>query len=238
MMQLLLNLASNRDYQTYITKAGGLKPLVAMMSVHAEPRHYAGLALLKLADNFENHIDLLIERVMSSDYHIISAHYWRYLGPVLQCEDTTAHLVNLLQDDDYIERIPAICNALVTKDLSKHEYVILDALSKFSDDETAENFVSICQLVCRETKLCFRDILIKNSSKFESRINGRYYAEALGYQLRSEDLNLLPEIFSKELEFSFRWRKIEHFGLTVAASILSERNNYDNLCSSTKNNIL
>ena len=57
----LAHLASNRDYQTYITKAGGLKPLVAMMSVHAEPRHYAGLALLKLADNFENHISIAEE---------------------------------------------------------------------------------------------------------------------------------------------------------------------------------
>ena len=57
----LAHMASNRDYQTYITKAGGLKPLVAMMSVHAEPRHYAGLALLKLADNFENHISIAEE---------------------------------------------------------------------------------------------------------------------------------------------------------------------------------
>merc|ERR1711968_337779 len=32
-----------------------------MMSVHAEPRHYAGLALLKLADNFENHIAIAEE---------------------------------------------------------------------------------------------------------------------------------------------------------------------------------
>ena len=47
--------------QTRIVEAGALKPLVAMMSVHAEPRHYAGLALLKLADNFENHIAIAEE---------------------------------------------------------------------------------------------------------------------------------------------------------------------------------
>ena len=33
-----------------------IRPLVAMMSSNAESRHYAGLALLKLADNFENHL--------------------------------------------------------------------------------------------------------------------------------------------------------------------------------------
>ena len=49
------------SFQLRIAKAGGLKPLVAMMSVHAEPRHYAGLALLKLADNFENHIAIAEE---------------------------------------------------------------------------------------------------------------------------------------------------------------------------------
>ena len=32
-----------------------------MMAVEAEPRHYAGLALLKLADNFENHIRIAEE---------------------------------------------------------------------------------------------------------------------------------------------------------------------------------
>ncbi len=57
----LAHLSSNRDYQTRIVEAGALKPLVAMMSVHAEPRHYAGLALLKLADNFENHIAIAEE---------------------------------------------------------------------------------------------------------------------------------------------------------------------------------
>merc|ERR1711998_376604 len=40
---------------------GVLKPLVSMMAVQAEPRHYAGLALLKLADNFENHVAIAKE---------------------------------------------------------------------------------------------------------------------------------------------------------------------------------
>ena len=31
------------------------------MAVQAEPRHYAGLALLKLADNFENHVAIAKE---------------------------------------------------------------------------------------------------------------------------------------------------------------------------------
>lgn len=38
-----------------------MRPLVSMMSVEAEPRHYAGLALLKLADNFENHVRIAEE---------------------------------------------------------------------------------------------------------------------------------------------------------------------------------
>merc|ERR1712100_808906 len=40
---------------------GCLRPLVSMMGVNAEPRHYAGLALLKLADNFNNHIKIAEE---------------------------------------------------------------------------------------------------------------------------------------------------------------------------------
>ena len=44
-----------------MVKAGALKPLVSMMSVHAQPRHYAGLALLKLADNSENHLAIAEE---------------------------------------------------------------------------------------------------------------------------------------------------------------------------------
>lgn len=40
---------------------GAVRPLVAMLSSDAEPRHYAGLALLKLADNFENHLKIAEE---------------------------------------------------------------------------------------------------------------------------------------------------------------------------------
>ena len=47
--------------QVRLVEAGALRPLVSMMSVHAEPRHYAGLALLKLADNFENHVRIAEE---------------------------------------------------------------------------------------------------------------------------------------------------------------------------------
>lgn len=51
----LAHLASNRELQVPLVEKGALKPLVTMMAVQASPRHYAGLALLKLADNFANH---------------------------------------------------------------------------------------------------------------------------------------------------------------------------------------
>merc|ERR1712159_499801 len=57
----LAHLASNRDLQVKLVEQGALKPLVSMMAVQAEPRHYAGLALLKLADNFENHVAIAKE---------------------------------------------------------------------------------------------------------------------------------------------------------------------------------
>lgn len=44
-----------------LVELGALRPLVSMMAIEAEPRHYAGLALLKLADNFENHIRIAEE---------------------------------------------------------------------------------------------------------------------------------------------------------------------------------
>lgn len=47
--------------QVTLVELGALRPLVSMMAVEAEPRHYAGLALLKLADNFENHIRIAEE---------------------------------------------------------------------------------------------------------------------------------------------------------------------------------
>ena len=57
----LAHLASDRDLQVPLVTLGALKPLVAMMSIQAEPRHYAGFALLKLADNFENHVAIAQE---------------------------------------------------------------------------------------------------------------------------------------------------------------------------------
>ena len=52
----LAHLSSNRDYQVRLVELGALTPIVAMMSTNSEPSHYASLALLKLADNFENHV--------------------------------------------------------------------------------------------------------------------------------------------------------------------------------------
>merc|ERR1711988_962540 len=57
----LAHLSSNREYQVPLVQAGAVKPLVAMLASEAEPRHYAGLALLKLADNFENHLRIAEE---------------------------------------------------------------------------------------------------------------------------------------------------------------------------------
>merc|ERR1719152_617207 len=57
----LAHLSSNRNLQVQLVELGALKPLVSMMAVQAEPRHYAGLALLKLADNFENHVAIAKE---------------------------------------------------------------------------------------------------------------------------------------------------------------------------------
>ena len=44
-----------------LVSKGAVKPLVSMLASEAEPRHYAGLALLKLADNFENHLRIAEE---------------------------------------------------------------------------------------------------------------------------------------------------------------------------------
>ena len=46
----------SRDLQRPLVEMGVLRPLVKLMSTQAEPKQYAGLALLKLADNFENHV--------------------------------------------------------------------------------------------------------------------------------------------------------------------------------------
>ena len=58
----LAHLSSNKDYQVkLVNNLGVVRPLVAMLSSDAEPKHYAGLALLKLADNFENHLKIAEE---------------------------------------------------------------------------------------------------------------------------------------------------------------------------------
>lgn len=57
----LAHLASVADYQTRLVREGALRPLVSMMVAHAEAQHYAGLALLKLADNYENHMKIAEE---------------------------------------------------------------------------------------------------------------------------------------------------------------------------------
>ena len=44
-----------------LVELGAVRPLVGMLACDAEPKHYAGLALLKLADNFENHLRIAEE---------------------------------------------------------------------------------------------------------------------------------------------------------------------------------
>ena len=57
----LAHLASNRLYQVPLVERGVLRPLISMMSADAEPCHYAGLALLKLAENYANHVRIAEE---------------------------------------------------------------------------------------------------------------------------------------------------------------------------------
>lgn len=49
-------LASNSDLQVSLVKLGAVRHLSSIIEIEAELYPYAGLALLKLADNFENHI--------------------------------------------------------------------------------------------------------------------------------------------------------------------------------------
>ena len=44
-----------------LVELGAVRPIVGMLACDAEPKHYAGLALLKLADNFENHLKIAEE---------------------------------------------------------------------------------------------------------------------------------------------------------------------------------
>jgi len=60
-------LAKNKSFQVPLTKMGGVRPLVSIMVKHSDARHWsyarhwAALALLKLADNFNNHITIAEE---------------------------------------------------------------------------------------------------------------------------------------------------------------------------------
>lgn len=49
-------LASNKDLQVALVKRGAVRHLTSIIELEAELYPYAGFALLKLADNFENHI--------------------------------------------------------------------------------------------------------------------------------------------------------------------------------------
>ena len=57
----LAYLSGNKTFQIKLVKMGAVRPLVTIMATSSESRHYAGLALLKLADNFENHITIAEE---------------------------------------------------------------------------------------------------------------------------------------------------------------------------------
>jgi len=57
----LVFLATNPEFQVPLVKMGAVRHLVTMMATKSDHRHYAGLALLKLADNFENHIQIAEE---------------------------------------------------------------------------------------------------------------------------------------------------------------------------------
>lgn len=54
-------LANNKSFQVPLVKLGAVRPLVSMMNSSSDAKHYASLALLKLADNFENHITIAEE---------------------------------------------------------------------------------------------------------------------------------------------------------------------------------
>lgn len=66
----LAYIASNRDYQVKLVNMGAVRPLVSMMNSEAESKHYAGLALLKLADNFENHLTIAEEGGIQALLHL------------------------------------------------------------------------------------------------------------------------------------------------------------------------
>ena len=174
--------------------------------------------------SFEKNIEHLLERVLKSEFPIIRDHFWRYLSPTIQCRKTTARMVKEMGNPDFSEFIPDLCHALLTKDLSKHEEEIYEVLSMSIDNETDENFLTICKLICRETTLSFRELLLECSEKLDLSLSmDPYFPEALGYQLTIRDLDLLPEVFADEISYRILFSSVQHLGLTKAASILVER---------------
>ena len=57
----LVFLATNPEFQVPLVSMGAVRHLVTMIATESDHRYYAGLALLKLADNFENHIRIAEE---------------------------------------------------------------------------------------------------------------------------------------------------------------------------------
>ena len=174
--------------------------------------------------SFESHYDLLIDRIMASNYDIIKNHYWRYLGPVIQCDKTTSNLIKLLRNEDYFDYTSSITSALLTKDLTSYEKEIFDAMVHFSGKEDyIDHFISICKLIRRDTEVSFRELLLKNFHQGTNHFDNHDFFEALGFQLTVSDIVNLPEMFEEELETSARWRKTEHLNFTKTAAILVER---------------
>ena len=52
----LVHFSGNREYQLQLARMGAVWPCMSLKATNAESRHYAALALLRLADNFENHL--------------------------------------------------------------------------------------------------------------------------------------------------------------------------------------
>jgi hypothetical protein len=174
--------------------------------------------------SFEKNIDHLLERVLKSEFPIIKNHFWRYLSPVIQCRKTTARMVEKMGNKNFSEFVPDLCDALITKDLTEHEEEIYDALSKSIHNETDENFLAICKLICRKTTHSYRELLLECSKKLDLSFSVEpYFSEALGYQLTLDDLEHLCEVFDEELEYRIRLGNVQHLGFTKAASILVER---------------
>ena len=63
-------LANNKSFQVPLVKMGGVRPLVSMMAKDSESKHYVALSLLKLADNFENHVTIAGKRWLQKISHV------------------------------------------------------------------------------------------------------------------------------------------------------------------------